>query len=45
VIDDAVAVVRPLMHQLTEPLGGSGGQPLEALARQLELLLAVKPPE
>lgn len=45
VIDDAVAVVRPLMHQLTQPLGGSGGQPLEALARQLEQLLAVKPPE
>jgi DNA-binding MarR family transcriptional regulator len=45
VIDDAVAVVRPLMHELTEPLGGSDGQPLEALARQLEQLLAVKPPE
>lgn len=45
VIDDAVAVVRPLMHQLTEPLGGSDGQPLEALARQLEQLLAVRPPE
>lgn len=45
VIDDAVAVVRPLMHQLTQPLGGSDGQLLEALARQLEQLLAVKPPE
>lgn len=45
VIDDAVAVVRPLMHQLTQPLGGSDGQPLEALARQLEQLLAVKLPE
>jgi len=45
VIDDAVAVVRPLMHQLTEPLGGLDGGPLEALARQLEQLLAVKPAE
>lgn len=41
VTDDAVAVVRPLMHQLTGPLGGSGSQPAEALARQLEELLAV----
>ena len=45
VIDAAVAVVRPLMHQLTEPLGGLDGGPLEALARQLEQLLAVKPAE
>jgi MarR family transcriptional regulator, organic hydroperoxide resistance regulator len=45
VTDDAVAVVRALMHQLTEPLGGSGGRRLAALARQLEELLAVKPPE
>ena len=45
VIDDAVAVVRPLMHQLTEPLGGSDGPALEAMARQLEQLLAVKPAE
>lgn len=45
VVDDAVAVVRPLMCQLTEPLDGPGGQPLEALARQLEQLLAVKLPD
>jgi MarR family transcriptional regulator, organic hydroperoxide resistance regulator len=43
VIDDAIAVVRPLMHRLTEPLGGSDGRPLAALARQLEELLAVQP--
>ena len=42
-IDDAIAVVRPLMHRLTAPLGGSDGQPLAALARQLEELLAVQP--
>jgi DNA-binding MarR family transcriptional regulator len=45
VIDDAVAVVRPLMHHLTEPLGGTDAPALEALARQLEQLLAVKPAE
>jgi DNA-binding MarR family transcriptional regulator len=43
VTDDAVAVVRPLMHQLTQPLGGTDSPALEALARQLEQLLAVKP--
>jgi|ERR1700722_4028464 DNA-binding MarR family transcriptional regulator len=45
VIDGAIAVVHPLMHRLTGPLGGSGGRPLAALARQLEELLAVQPPE
>jgi DNA-binding MarR family transcriptional regulator len=42
VIDDAIAVVHPLMHRLTEPLGGSDGPPLAALASQLEALLAVQ---
>ncbi|MGH3395603.1 MAG: MarR family winged helix-turn-helix transcriptional regulator [Streptosporangiaceae bacterium] len=43
VIDDAIAVVHPLMHRLTAPLGGSDGQRLAALARQLKELLAVQP--
>ena len=45
VIDEAIAVVHPLMHRLTGPLGGSDGRPLAALERQLEELLAVQPPE
>ena len=45
VIDEAIAVVHPLMHRLTGPLGGSDGRPLATLARQLEELLAVQPPE
>ena len=42
-VTDIEQVVRPLMHRLTEPLGGSDGRPLAALARQLEELLAVQP--
>ncbi len=45
VIDAAIAVVHPLMGRLTEPLGDPDGQPMAALTRQLEELLAVKPPE
>lgn len=45
VIDDAIAVVHPLMSRLTEPLGDPDGQPTAALVRQFEELLAVKPPE